>query len=136
MTFDQLERMHKLEFEYNEFKKQALDEFVFLLFKINKIQSDLREFEKERIDPRFKKIEKEIKLLREEFEGKLNIDLDKWKEYYSKVFVLKKPYKCPVCEGKGINKNTLIVDNISNASEIYIKNPSCISCEGKGIVWG
>lgn len=42
----------------------------------------------------------------------------------------KKPHKCPVCEGEGVNKNklVLVMDGV--------KKPSCNSCDGTGMVWG
>jgi hypothetical protein len=42
----------------------------------------------------------------------------------------KKPYKCPICEGYGFNKN---VNLMSNDQPV---NVDCFSCQGKGIVWG
>lgn len=40
----------------------------------------------------------------------------------------RKPYKCPICEGKGNNK--------SEVEPKVLKFEFCASCEGKGIVWG
>lgn len=37
----------------------------------------------------------------------------------------KKPYKCPVCEGKG---------TYLGIEQIPVQN--CTSCDGKGIIWG
>lgn len=48
----------------------------------------------------------------------------------------KKPYKCPVCDGCGKDMNRLVMDGVKEPSTINMKNPACISCEGKGIVWG
>ena len=47
----------------------------------------------------------------------------------------KKPNKCPVCEGEGINKNKLVMDR-EDSMPICMKNPECHACQGKGIVWG
>jgi chromosome segregation ATPase len=63
--------------------------------------------------------------LRKEFESKLDIDMDKWKQYFSEVFPSKKPYTCPVCEGQG---------KLWPAGSIGYN--LCESCHGKGIVWG
>lgn len=49
----------------------------------------------------------------------------------------KKPHKCPICEGEGLNKSRLVMDAIlEQPSTISMKNPDCKACEGKGIVWG
>jgi hypothetical protein len=74
-------------------------------------------------------IEKDIEKLRNEFEQKLDVDLSKWHEYYGKVFVSKKPYKCPICDGKRIDKEPLIGSG-------GLRFDKCYSCEGRGIVWG
>lgn len=44
------------------------------------------------------------------------------------------PHKCPICEGYG---SKLITERTSVApADHYRKQNPCISCEGKGIVWG
>lgn len=43
----------------------------------------------------------------------------------------KKPYKCPVCEGRGRVDQTFYGDSM-NASKYVI----CQTCHGNGIVWG
>ena len=48
----------------------------------------------------------------------------------------KKPHKCPLCDGKGKDTNRLVMDGVKEPSTINMKNPDCIACEGKGIVWG
>lgn len=45
------------------------------------------------------------------------------RENYKKLAII--PHKCPCCKGRG-KKNDKICGRII----------SCISCEGKGIVWG
>lgn len=41
----------------------------------------------------------------------------------------RKPYKCPICDGLGENRNESLL-------YMYAKLPSCKTCEGKGIIWG
>jgi hypothetical protein len=47
-----------------------------------------------------------------------------------------KPFKCPVCDGEGKNKNKLVMEGVKEPSTITMKNPECLSCGGRGIVWG
>lgn len=42
----------------------------------------------------------------------------------------KKPHKCPVCDGECYRN--IVADKVSG----LMANPKCLSCEGKGIVWG
>lgn len=60
----------------------------------------------------------EINVLRESF-AKLDVRLREVEAWKKTAKILcdqsKKPYKCPVCEGRAMG---------------------CLSCEGKGIVWG
>lgn len=60
-------------------------------------------------------------------------------QQYKTVRNKKSPYKCPVCDGEGKNKNKLVMDGIKDQTgigAISMNNPKCSSCEGKGIVWG
>lgn len=41
----------------------------------------------------------------------------------------KKPYKCPICEGKGLHES--IIPTKSGLLDL-----TCTSCVGKGIIWG
>lgn len=45
----------------------------------------------------------------------------------------KKPQKCPVCEGKGRSFYTIFEQGTLYSS---YREKTCLSCEGKGIVWG
>jgi DnaJ-class molecular chaperone len=66
--------------------------------------------------------------LRKEFESKLDVDMDKWKQYFSEVFPSKKPYRCPICEGRGL---VFLMMSITESNQA-----TCDPCQGKGIVWG
>jgi hypothetical protein len=78
-------------------------------------------------------IGRESEKLRKEFEDKLDVDLNKWKEYYSQVYVSKKPHKCPACEGKGIVWDITTSEGLPWHTSVKI---DCKSCNGKGILWG
>lgn len=65
--------------------------------------------------------------LKTDFEKKLDVDFNKWKEYFSTCRNDKKPYKCPVCSGSGGIKHPLTG---------LVMPAICNPCEGKGIIWG
>ena len=48
--------------------------------------------------------------------------------------VSKQPFKCPVCEGTGKDKDKLVAEPYDQSIKVLV-NPHCKSCEGKGIVW-
>lgn len=48
----------------------------------------------------------------------------------NKAIVHRNPYKCPVCDGVGIN---VVIGEVRG---LPIKSDKCHVCEGKGIVWG
>jgi len=50
-------------------------------------------------------------------------------DYWSPINGYKKPFKCPVCEGKGEVYKGFYTNNYTD-SEVM-----CRSCIGKGIVW-
>lgn len=78
-------------------------------------------------------LEDNLSKLRKEFESKLEVDLEKWREYYSKVYVKKTPHKCPICDGTGnLKKATRENPNF----DFYVEYASCHACDGKGVVWG
>jgi hypothetical protein len=71
--------------------------------------------------------------LKSDFESKLAVDLDKWREYYSLLPTNnKKPHRCPLCNGVGK------VWDIKIDGMPHFGSPSrnCHSCIGSGIVWG
>lgn len=88
--------------------------------------------------------EKRISGLEKSLEDKFNLLKIKWCELENEINTFrllisnysKKPHTCPLCDGEGINKNKLVLEDIRELSNITMKNPVCISCEGKGIVWG
>lgn len=49
-------------------------------------------------------------------------------------YAMKMPHKCPVCDGCGMRANPLRVKNYENA--MIPINLDCMSCDGKGIIWG
>lgn len=71
---------------------------------------------------------------------KLENQLSDWEceEFYFKNKLRShdsKPHECPVCKGKGKDKNKLIAEPYDQEIKIWV-NPNCHACEGKGIVWG
>lgn len=64
-----------------------------------------------------------IDKLETDFKEKLDIDYKKWVQYFNEVYPKRSPHKCPVCNGLGCWERN---DGVA----------SCITCEGKGIVWG
>lgn len=57
----------------------------------------------------------------------VNYDQAIWK--YIKNNEIRRPHKCPVCNGKKFHTIDRLTDN---ERDVFICNP----CEGKGIVWG
>lgn len=56
------------------------------------------------------------------------------KECYDYTLLRRVPYKCPVCEGKGV-----VPAGFYESCGGYLTNISsitCQSCDGTGIVWG
>jgi len=49
------------------------------------------------------------------------------------TIVERRPFKCPVCEGRGFLLESFYTDDDSTASGYYV---TCRTCSGKGIVWG
>ena len=47
---------------------------------------------------------------------------------------MRKPYKCPVCCGKGIVSNSFY-GSVENWSTISLDPEMCRTCSGGGIVW-
>ena len=56
--------------------------------------------------------------------------LEKIEDMERQIYSNKKPHKCPVCEGEGKKK----IKYLSDGRPLIVID--CISCEGKGIVWG
>jgi len=48
------------------------------------------------------------------------------------TIIERRPFKCPVCEGRGFLLESFYTDDDSAASG-YV---CCRTCSGKGIVWG
>jgi hypothetical protein len=124
-------------------------EFEKMIERIEKLESFpvimQRNVEVEMImEANIKNVHARIDELRVEFENKLEVDLAKWKEYYSLIPQNnKKPHKCPACQGKGfssavrISKDGFEIDGVVvNKNERFLHTDKCTACEGKGIVWG
>lgn len=47
----------------------------------------------------------------------------------------KKPHLCPVCYGKGKDKDKLVAEPYDQAIKVLV-NPDCHSCKGRGVLWG
>lgn len=73
------------------------------------------------VNERLDKIEKSILETRIQFIDQLGND--------------KKPYICPVCDGKAKDKTRLVAEPYDQQIHVLI-NPDCPSCKGTGIVWG
>ena len=58
------------------------------------------------------------------------------KEHYKLIFHRKdkKPHKCPVCEGRMFH--TIAHSYYGKLTNDELKEFKCLTCEGKGIVWG
>ena len=115
-----IERVEKLE------KNLSGD---YLLVATSKEFTDLKSLVHDFIKSANGRIEK----IQNEFHSKLDVDLSKWKEYFSEYLPPKKPHKCPVCEGKG---NSQGKTQQHPNYEFCMEYASCPTCEGKGIVWG
>ncbi len=111
---------------------------------VDKFEDRIKKLESDHLDKlnphAFLILKTAIDKLRKEFEEKLDVDMDKWKQYFSEVHQSKKPHKCPNCEGIGEFKNDelllgqrLKTTQRQDATGCY---DMCQSCQGKGIVWG
>lgn len=110
-------RMDELEKFHQDWKEMPKWDLHPLYEKVN----ELEEWKVIAIEKNIQDVER-IRKLESEFERKLDVDFKKWEEYFATINIDKKPYKCPVCNGKYIA--------LFKECEC-----ACLACD-KGIVWG
>lgn len=121
--------------QYIEFLKRikSIEDFIDQNYKVDHSDHDERIHDLERIGAgmRLHTLETNMQKKIKELETEINTV----RALGSKAFYPEKPHKCPVCEGMGKDKNPLVMGEITSPSTIYMKNPDCYVCNGKGIVW-
>lgn len=129
--------------------KDLLNKIGELSMKVNEMASSLRTFEKERVNPKFEEVRtqmekhgdiidslvsdscrlNDIPLKVSHLEQKMKdiewLHVDDEDGGMKNCVSNKKPHKCPACDGEGFRLET----------EKFCEH-LCVSCEGKGIVWG
>lgn len=113
----------KLQFriDYLEGMAKASTEAEGVLFKrIEKLESSQLT---QQLDPQV------WKFITERIDG-LETEINTVRALGSRAFHPKKPHKCPVCDGLGVN---CVVGEIRG---LPIKSNQCHGCEGKGYLWG
>jgi len=131
--------------------------------RVNKVDSLLREFEKQKIQPKFEEVataisnhderihdlenigaESRLLGLEEELKSVSNALYVRNKEFFdlrdecrkilSETNYQPKPYKCPVCNGLTLLSRKYVDESVGENTNL--PPAICISCEGKGIIWG
>jgi hypothetical protein len=117
-----VDRLNELENKENHiFSTEIQRDVTHLLNRIYDIEKEIKKcYEANPLQPineRFENLEKQL------------IEVKRFQDItHEQYMTRKRPHKCPVCGGCGLNKNIL--------SSIPSMFPVCESCEGKGIIWG
>jgi hypothetical protein len=137
------ERIDNVEKHINEIFKHARDGLFCLEKRIEKLEQS-REAHSRNHKDLFERIEKLEQLNQQCFDANPIKEIyEKFEKIESKIACLmqksslndeKRPFKCPVCSGTGNHpdQSPRLMCKVFTKTGLYV----CMTCDGKGIVWG